>query len=139
MTTTSPTLAEFLATCRRDFSYLTSEFGYKEGPPIRNEYAIRYFKGNIAVVVEGINWGVGVGVLISSGDETVPLWAIAKARGSYNPPAHGQFAQLKDDARLLRAVASDVLRGDNAVFAAAARIVAETAVETAKPRQSWLP
>jgi hypothetical protein len=124
--TSSPTLEEFTTAARREFEYLSSEFGFIEGPPTRNPFSVRYVSGDTEVVVEGINWGHAVNVLLRRGAETVPLWAIARCRGVTEKHPAGQLAQLQYDAKLLRRVAEEVLRHDFSVFPAASRVVAET-------------
>jgi hypothetical protein len=137
MMTNSPTLVEFKETVRDAFAYLGREFAFRETEPPANHlemnpFIIWFANETTLVQVEGINWGFAAQVAIGpvgSRDEhaTVPLWAVIKHR---RPEVYeeftrstGQLGDVRAYARALREVASDVLRGDFRVFAAARAIV----------------
>ena len=147
--TTSPPLADFLSTARREFSFLVSEFGFAEQPdtrPYPNSYSVHYATPATAVTVDGINWGFGVQVMLHAVSPLpgtppyVPLWALVEHRApdeSQSPS--GQLAQLTYYASLLRRHAADVLRGTFTAFPAAQRVVDFHAAEAAKPKKRKLP
>ena len=147
--TTSPSLADFLSTARREFSFLVAEFGFTEQPdtsPYPNPFSVHYATPTTAVTVEGINWGCAVQVMLHAVSPLpgtpayVPLWALVEHRApdeSQSPP--GQLAQLADYASLLRRHAADVLRGTFTAFPAAQRVIDFHAAEAAKPKQRKLP
>lgn len=143
MATVTPLLRDFLSAAREEFSFLASELGYEEVPALtstKNEYAVKFVNGEIAVLVEGINWGFGVNVLVSVGGQTAPLWAIAKAKGlTVAQIPQGQLAQLKVEASRLRNIANDLSCGNASVLAPALRVVAETAAENLKTKERRLP
>jgi hypothetical protein len=137
----SPSLEEFLKVAHEEFEFLHSEFGYLEIPAGANPYATCYRNHGGTILVEGINWGFGVNVILHSPDQWVPLWAIAKVRGG-SQVVGTQLAQLKGYASLLREVASDVLAGSYAVFQSAAdemsRVIAETQEKKPGAIPKWL-
>lgn len=147
--TTSPLLAEFLSTARREFGFLVSEFGFTEQPdtsPYPNPFSVHYATPTTAVSVEGINWGCGVQVMLYAVSPLpgippyVPLWALVEHRApeeSQSPP--GQLAQLAYYACLLRRHGADVLRGTFTAFPDAMRVVDFHAAELAKPKKRKLP
>lgn len=136
--TKSPTAIEFKETVRDAFGYLGREFAFREVQPSAKCLGVRPFlvwfaNATTLVQVEGTNYGFAAHVILGpadAGDEwhaTVPLWAIIKHRrpdlyeDAFRSP--GQLAEVRDYAHALREVASDVLRGDFRVFAAARAIV----------------
>jgi hypothetical protein len=144
--TTSPSLDDFLGTARREFGFLVSEFGYIERPDTRehpNPFCVCYTSPRATVTVEGIQWGFGVQVTLSSpsaSGSSVPLWAVAELRDlPHREPVSSQLAQVSRDAALLRLGAADILRGDLSSFPAAMRVVEHHAAESAKPKQRKLP
>jgi hypothetical protein len=143
MVTVTPLLHDFLFAARAEFSFLRSDFGYEEVPALpttKNEYAVKFQKGEVAVLVEGINWGCGINVLVSIGDLTAPLWAIAKAKGrAIQPYPPGQLTQLKVEAHRLRAVAGELLCGNASELPLALAVVAKTAAETVRTKERRLP
>jgi hypothetical protein len=64
----NPALDDFLRRARHEFHFLVVEFGFQEQtiPKRRggNPYEVRYRSGTTLVIVEGINWGYGVNVLL---------------------------------------------------------------------------
>ena len=143
MTTNSPSLGEFKETVRDAFAYLGREFAFREADlPVShlevNPFIVSFANGTTLVQVEGISWGFAAQVTLGpagSSDEhtTVPLWAVIKHR---RPELYeeltkspGQLAAVRDYARALREVATDVLRGDFSVFDAARAIVEAQGVQ----------
>ena len=143
MATVTPLLDDFLSAARSEFSFLSSDFGYEEASALsstKNQYAVKFVNGKTAVLVEGINWGFAVNVLVSVGAETAPLWAIAKAQGYLAEPyPPGQLAQLKFEANRLREVARDLLRGNASALAPALKVVAETTAQRTNTGERRLP
>jgi hypothetical protein len=136
--TKSPTAIEFKETVRDAFGYLGREFAFREvEPPTKhievNPFLVWFANATTLVQVEGINYGFAAQVILGpadAGDEwhaTVPLWAIIKHRrpdlyeDALRSP--GQLSEIRVDAQALREAASDVLRGDFRVFAAAHAII----------------
>jgi hypothetical protein len=136
--TKSPTAIEFKETVRHAFGYLGREFAFREvEPPTKhievNPFLVWFANATTLVQVEGINYGFAAQVILGpadAGDEwhaTVPLWAIIKHRrpdlyeDALRSP--GQLSEIRVDAHALREAASDVLRGDFRVFAAARAII----------------
>jgi hypothetical protein len=122
---------------RDAFAYLGREFAFRETEPaashlVMNPFIVWFANETTLVQVEGINWGcaaqVAIGPVGSRDDHaTVPLWAVIKHR---RPEVYeeftrstGQLGDVRAYARALREVASDVLRGNFRVFAAARAIV----------------
>jgi hypothetical protein len=141
--TTSPTLGEFKETVHDAFGYLVSEFGFRETepPPSHlevNPFIVWFANETTLVQVEGIKWGFAAQVTlrpVGSRDvyAAVPLWAIIKHRRPdlYEELARspGQLGDVREYARALREVASEVLKGDFRVFASARAIVEAYAVQ----------
>ncbi len=124
--TTTPSLAEFLATARREFAFLPKHLGFIEIEPGPNPYAVRYAKANVVVRIEGVNWGCVANVLVTLDGVTLPLWAIAKAGGFCAAPAGDQLEQLSSLAQQLLK-ATELLDGDSSCMAAAQDIFQESA------------
>jgi hypothetical protein len=136
--TESPTLIEFKETARDAFGYLGREFAFREvEPPAKylevNPFIVWFANATTLVQVEGTNWGFAVQVILGPADagdgwhHTVPLWAVIKHR---RPDLYeeatmsaGQLGDIRVYAHALRETASDVLRGNFGVFAAARAIV----------------
>src|SRR5262245_38983245 len=58
-----PTLEEFLAVARREFSFLASEFGFVEEPSAgMNPFEVQFAGSACRVMIEGVNFGVGLHV-----------------------------------------------------------------------------
>lgn len=134
----SPTLDEFLKAARQEFDFLRTEFGYSELPVVASPYSVCYGNHDVTILVEGINWGFAVNVLLSSAERQVPLWAIARVRGGAEV-AGTQLVQLKGYANLLREIATDVLLGNNAVFHAAADEMVRVFEEAQNKKPGSLP
>lgn len=144
MTRTCPSLPEFLERARQSFGYLSSEFGFTEATPGRNEFSVSFVKEKTTLLVEGINWGYAVNVLVNHDGITVPLWAIAIARGyavsDLEELSKGdQLSQLSGYAMILRDLARDALSGDLSVIASAAEVVAQAHAEAQQQKVRWLP
>lgn len=147
--TTSPSLDDFLSTARREFGFLVSDFGFAEHPDrrtYRNPFSVHYESPMTAITVDGLSYGFGLQVLLhhvfppSGAPSTVPLWALLEHRAPDEAQRiSGQLLQLALSAALLRAHASDVLRGDFTSFPAAMRVVEHHAAEAAKPKKRKLP
>ena len=136
--TKSPTLIEFKETARDAFGYLEREFAFREvDPPAKhlevNPYTVWFENATTLVQVEGTNWGFAAQVVLgpaNAGDswqDTVPLWAIIKQRRpdlfEEATRSAGQLGDIRIYAHALRETASDILRGNFGVFAAARAIV----------------
>jgi hypothetical protein len=134
----SPTAIEFKETARDAFGYLQREFAFREvEPPAKhlavNPFLVWFTNATTLVQVEGINYGFAAQVILAragTGDEwhtSVPLWAIMKHRRPelYEESfrSSGQLGDIRVYADALREVASDVLRGDFRVFAAARAVI----------------
>jgi hypothetical protein len=129
-----PSLKQFRAAARREFSFLVSEFRFVEErlpiDPKKNPFKVAYTSDTTRVTVQGINWGANVQVMLFAVTPTlnlparVPLWAVidVRAPNECDLPA-GQIAQLSHNATMLRRYASEVLRGDFSIFPAAQRVV----------------
>ena len=147
--TTNPSLEDFLCTARREFGFLTSEFGYTEQPDTRkhpNPFCVCYASSFATVIVEGINWGFGIQVMLNClapaarFPSRVPLWAIVELRAPHEgETVSGQLEQLAREAFLLRTYAVDVLRGDFTSFPAAKAIIERRAAEAVSPKHHKLP
>jgi hypothetical protein len=142
--TESPTLIEFQETARDAFGYLGREFDFRElEPPATyleaNPFIVWFANATTLVRVEGINWGFATQVMLGPADaengwdDAVPLWAVIKHRRAeldeeVTRPA-GQLGDIRFCAHALRETASDVLRGDFAVLAAARAIVESQGIQ----------
>jgi hypothetical protein len=142
--TESPALIEFQETARDAFEYLGREFAFREvAPPAKylevNPFIVWFANATTLVRVEGINWGFAAQVMLGPADaedgwhDTVPLWAVIKHR---RPELYeeltrsaGQLGDIRLYAHALRETASDVLRGDFGMFAAARAIVEAQGVQ----------
>jgi hypothetical protein len=148
----NPTLEDFLRRARHEFHFLVVEFGFQEQtlPKSRsgNPYEVRYRSGSTLVIVEGINWGYGVNVLLGPtrqpifrSEDTFPLWPIVKLRRPdlNNGLAIGdQLVQLSSWATALRESAEDVLRGDFSIRAEAEKITKDVASSVALEERAKL-
>jgi len=139
MTTTSPSLQEFLRVAQQAFDYLRSDYGFSRCLSGDNPYSVQFSRDQTSILVEGINWGFGVNILLSHEGERAPLWAFAIAKGCYEPPASGQLEQLRQYAVLLKTAAETILRGDASAFPAALSAMSEASAEASKPKPRTLP
>jgi hypothetical protein len=136
--TESPALVEFQETARDAFGYLGGEFAFRElEPPAKylevNPFIVWFANATTLVQVEGTNWGFAAQVILGPANaedgwhDTVPLWAVIKHRRPelYEEVTRsaGQLGDIRLYAHALRETASDVLRGNFGVFAAARAIV----------------
>ena len=135
----SPTPQEFVEAARQEFDYLRDDYGFVQGTAVQNPCSVVFSRDQVTIVVEGINWGFGVNVLLSHAKERVPLWAIARAKGRQDLPASGQLAQLRECAILLREVAEDVLKGDTSFLAIARQAMNQANAEASIPKVRRLP
>jgi hypothetical protein len=127
MYTRPPSLEEFRACCRKEFAFLTEEFGFREVPlpqgEFVNPFGVEFQRGELRLVVEGVSWGYAVHVAVESrGRGTFGLGhllglrdarAMARCSGGL-----GQLGQLREWAEALRTLAPDLLSGDPNAFAA---------------------
>ena len=134
--TTSPTLEEFLATAREEFSYLVTDYRYIEVPTNNDEnvYLVKFENHPIRVSIEGINYGFGVQVMltnITAGKNEVakvPLWAVVELTNPNGIKAvSGQLQKLAVLSEALNVYGSDVLKGSLSVFPKAYELMVEVA------------
>jgi hypothetical protein len=133
---TTPKLEEFRLQARSDFGFLCRDFGFHEVPlpldqdPYLNEYAVWFASPTTRVVVEGVNYGINARVAVGRSGKVATfenydlgdLLAIRRPEPA-GPPSKAsprnsgnQLQQLSYYAEALRDAASDVLRGDHAIF-----------------------
>ena len=142
--TNSPTLSEFITSTRKQFRFLEDEFGFHEisNDLSENEFLIKYEKHPVQVRVEGINWGVGVQVMLIDlsqdkfEDSRVPLWALARFKEkTYDEDVSGQLERLVVSSNFLRSNAKNVLNGDFSEFPKIYKLMMEIANRTEAPRR----
>ena len=137
----NPTRDDFLRRACQEFHFLVAEFGFVEDtlPDSEdgNPYQVRYRSRTTLVIVEGINWGYGINVLLGQlgrrilrSEHTFPLWPVVQLRRpdlNTGLATGDQLAQLSSWATALRESAQDVLRGDFSVRAEAEKISRDVA------------
>ena len=144
MTTFAPQPNEFISCARREFAYLTTDYGFTEtANDVRRYYnpvSVRYGNSTTLVSVQGLGFGFATSVelgvmpqLPGEFDTTFPLWPLAEARQpklyqEFNE-TRGQLAQLAVLARLLRRSADDILCGDFTMTSDIIQTVDERMVE----------
>ena len=120
-----PTLAEFVACCRAECEFLTSEYGFEPlaEPREYNPFSVRFRRGELGVDVYGENWGASASCELVRGEDRLYFAFLvpsaerrAPRSGKSNP---GQLEQVRNIAVILRRHATDFLRGDFARFDAA--------------------
>jgi hypothetical protein len=147
----NPTLEDFQRCARQEFHFLVVEFGFQEQAVGRqgdvNQFQVRYRNATTQVVVEGINWGYGVNVMLGRRREPIfrpedkfPLWPIVKLRRPdlYGKLAIGdQLAQLSVWAVALRECAEEVLRGNFSIRAEVKNVMEETVLSQRSELEEW--
>ncbi len=139
-----PSLDEFKASCRAEFSYLVHEFGFTEEPlpqgrhlashcielpngKFINGFAVWFWNGSLRIIVEGVNWGLHADMAFETADgQRVGFGhVVAQFRGSMPKlPAinGGQLQDIERMALMLRNLCEPLLRGNPTALAEALRI-----------------
>lgn len=117
----TPTLSDFLETCREALAYL-KDFGFSEvsPPPHRyaNPYAIWFKADDRFVIVAGEGWGEFASITLehSKGLELPEIYLVPKDKrpkpGKNRKDAPAQLQQVRDAAKRLCEYGADFLRGD---------------------------
>ena len=150
----TPGREELLAAMRREFAFLTSEYGYREllERPERyiNPYSILFHRAPVEVLIEGISYGSGTTIEFRirddvrhpPSDQFCISWLTTIRRPDLQvpefPDKRGQLIQLPKLAFELRAVADDLLRGDLSILPQVRSRIAKAqaeGLEAAKARE----
>ena len=125
-----PSLAEFQATCRDAFGYL-SEFGFVEVPPAphrrQDPFQVWFRADDRFVIARGEGYGTSASVSLehSSGVHLDPIWLVPAALRPSRRPKHakapGQVEVIRTCAARLLAHGADFLRGDLTQFLSLAK------------------
>jgi len=126
----TPTLDEFLATCREALGYL-SGFGFLEvSPPPhrnRNPYQVWFMADDRIVIVQGEGWGESASITLehTRGLELSEIYLVPK-EWKPKPTKHKkgvntQLQQVRDAAARLREYGTDFLEGNLTRFLERAR------------------
>ena len=121
-----PKADEFKDGARREFSFLLTEFEFKESsPPFKyeNPYSVFFEKKGIFVYIEGLSYGFALGVdlgkigILRTVKERFSLGYIVSLRKPELleprfPEKRGQLEEMKQSALHLKQCASDFLSGD---------------------------
>jgi len=126
----TPTLDEFLATCREALGYLNG-FGFLEvSPPPhrnRNPYQVWFMADDRIVIVEGEGWGEFASITLehARGLELPEIFLVPKERRpkpSRNKKGKNtQLQQVRDAAARLRECGAEFLEGNLTTFLARAK------------------
>lgn len=128
MNETRPSLEIFLDTCRTEFRYLVTEFGFQEfnGPKeeFANPFKVSYVRDDLEISIEGIHYGSAAMVLIT--DKKRRVIGVRNLDPKFNPfdkqsikaqpRATGQTNEIVQEARLLLKLGRELLDGDFSVF-----------------------
>ena len=121
-----PKTDEFKNVARHEFSFLLSEFGFKESNSpfkYKNPYSVYFAKKGIFVYIEGLSYGFALGVdlgkigILGKVKERFSLGSLVSLRKPELleprfPEKRGQLEQMKQAALHLRQCANDFLLGD---------------------------
>jgi len=87
MNDTKPSLEKFLDTCRTEFRYLATEFGFKEfnGPreEFDNPFKLSFVRDDLEISIEGIHYGTAATVSIS--DKKHRVLGVRNLDPKFNP------------------------------------------------------
>lgn len=128
MTENHPALEKFLNTCRTEFRFLVTDFGFQEYKVSRKEYAnpfkLSFIRDDLEISIEGIHYGSAAMVLLT--DKKKRVLAPRNLDPVFNPldrktvrtlqKANGQTEEIAQEARLLLEHGRDLLNGDFSVF-----------------------
>lgn len=120
---------EFKDYCRVQFGFLLEEFGFQEeivSGRFVNPFQVRFVSQTTQIIVEGINHGFGIDVLLGTREQYrgftyADLLAIRNPNFEFvvakpSDTSEIQKPQLEQGAKALREYATDVLNGDFSVF-----------------------
>jgi hypothetical protein len=119
-----PTLEEFKEACRRECSFLVSEYDFQEMPEPReyNDFSVCFRRGALGVDVFGEGWGQHASCDLVHGKEELGIGSLVP-KGAW--PQHSrrhppdQLEQIATIGAMLRAHCTDFLTGDLTRFSAA--------------------
>lgn len=120
-----PTLEEFKEACRRECSFLVSQYDFQEMPEPReyNQFSVCFRRGLLGVDVYGEGWGQHASCDLIHGKEELGLGSLmpktAFPRPSRRRRQPDQLEQIALIAGMLRAHCTDFLTGDLTRFNAA--------------------
>lgn len=135
----TPSVEEFRLSARQEFSYLVTEFAFKERKaPFKyeNPYSIFFRKARAFVHIEGGSYGISLAVSVGRVDlfgrvrEDISLSILMSLRETElleprYPDKRGQLEDMKFAAVALRRCATDFLTGDFSELSQFLRIQAE--------------
>ena len=128
MTENHPALEKFLNTCRTEFQFLITDFGFQEfqGPKkeFANPFRLCFVRDDLEISIEGIHYGSAAMVLLTDNKHRVlgprnldPAFnPLDKKAVKALPKANGQTEEIAQAARLLLEHGRDLLNGDFSVF-----------------------
>ena len=125
--TPRPTLEQFKASCRQEFSFLR-ELGYSEvqDPGHIDHFKVAFSNGTLTLTIRGENWGVHAGVTLfhADGREAPVGWFVPleerSTRPAFEPTGFSQLDDIRFAALRIARHCRDVLTGDVAKFDAVA-------------------
>ena len=121
----TPTLAEFVQSCRAEFRFLVTDFGFREAPcSVQQErFCVRFAKEDRSLQIRGEGYGTTAACHLSCGDRG-PLALIylvpdaSRPKRSRKRDGMGQLDHIHEYAALAREHAKDFCSGDVSRFAA---------------------
>jgi hypothetical protein len=128
MTENNPALEKFLNTCRTEFRFLITDFGFKEHYGLRgkfdNPFTLYFVRDDLEISVEGIHYGSAAMVLMT--DKKHRVLGVRNLDPEFNPfdkkrvkavqQTRGQTEDIAQEARLLLEYGRELLKGDFSIF-----------------------
>ena len=128
MTENNSALEKFLNTCRTEFRFLITDFGFQElkepKKAFSNPFKLCFVRDDLEVSIEGIHYGSAAMVLLTDKKQrTVSPRNLDPAFNPFGkktvkalPKTNGQTDEIVQEARLLLEHGRDLLNGDFSVF-----------------------
>jgi hypothetical protein len=126
MTSKNASLEKFLDTCRTEFEFLVTEFGFQEisEKVQHNPYKLSFFRDDLLISIEGIHYGSAALILIRDRNDRVlspanldPKFVpLDKQSAKSIQKTSGQSDDIQLAARLLREHGTELLEGNFTVF-----------------------
>ena len=128
MTENNPALEKFLNTCRTEFRFLITDFGFKEFYGLREEFdnpfKLYFVRDDLEISIEGIHYGSAAMVLLT--DKKHRVLGARNLDPKFSPfdkksvktlqRSKSQAEDIAQEARLLLAYGRELLKGDFSVF-----------------------
>ncbi len=128
MTKENPALEKFLETCRTEFQFLVTDYGFHESIGQKDRYSnpfkLCFVRDDLEICIEGIHYGFGAMVWIS--DKRLRKIGVRNLDPQFDPfdkksvqdmnTATNQTDAIAEEVRLLIRYGKELLNGDFSVF-----------------------